>query len=962
MRYLACSQLAHVPDAFRTDWARAQSEVFAILLDGFALWRASGDRSALDRGLKWHLALSAILLRGRRRAGRRGDVTVAQRFGHWRAGRRDLLVRLWLDDRGRSAEYRRLRAESSTPDPAATIERVLEHIDDGELSRALRLLHSAGIAEVDEGVLAQLRAKHPERGEPVPAAIEGDFTRHRFDLTEHFRRLRRSAGAGPDGCRNEYRTALTAQFDDPEAAQVMRRFDQFATLLANVDLPRWFYVAWSVSRICPLRKTASDRVDDAAYAVPVVEPTIQPVGGLDVEASPVPDEQGGMEAPPAVAGSCSLGRGAGAISIDRRSPLGNPFTIPATLVRRRIPRETRRLRERLRTAYALLFGPGGIDAARAYAEEHDLEISEPRLEPEAITRRDTELRRIAALVAAGAHVQLACTQACRDACHGAVICQQVILRARAVSPEEAAAAAEAMAAAPAGEQPEGVQAPPAPPRASPDVRPVNIGNVDRRAILGYLVRGMERAAELHLAPRQVSVGVSSGISILYHGLRLLLEVHPDFLVVRIDLRNAYNESRRAQVLQRMAAVPGVASLVPLMHAMYGPAGIIVLPDGSRLFAGSDRGDFEEGLPQGSPESSLAFCVLIQEAVQELHEALAGGGGGATFIMDDGYCYGRPEEVLPAIRRFADRLTDLGLHLQFRKCSYYSPRTLQGAVLRDLDALGISRGGVMRTPEGAEATQREICIIQPFLPGITVGGVPLGHEAFIRQYMSTLTAGFVSYIRSTIHQLQPASSFAMWSCLYSAIQTRLDFWLQHLTPEETEATCHTVDAELRDAVEALTYHGATASEEVRLRVRLPIWRRGCGIRSRLSLAPAAFCSSFRTACERLLDTRMADGVTRPGFFPQLAHRLGARSFDFDTPDLRMSTLLASDSDLGHAFSDAWALLREEVDGVVDVTQSPGLLSHPAETVPAQLCGHRARQPLPRTPHERKMPCTQAAPHG
>lgn len=43
--------------------------------------------------------------------------------------------------------------------------------------------------------------------------------------------------------------------------------------------------------------------------------------------------------------------------------------------------------------YALLFGPGGIAAARDYAEEHDLEVSEPRLEPEAIARRDTELRR-----------------------------------------------------------------------------------------------------------------------------------------------------------------------------------------------------------------------------------------------------------------------------------------------------------------------------------------------------------------------------------------------------------------------------------------------------------------------------------------------------------------------------------------------------------------------------------------
>ena len=88
-------------------------------------------------------------------------------------------------------------------------------------------------------------------------------------------------------------------------------------------------------------------------------------------------------------------------------------------------------------------------------------------------------------------------------------------------------------------------------------------------------------------------------------------------MVRIDLRNAYNESSRAEVLRRMAVVPGLSSMVPLMHAMYGPSGIVVLPDGSRLFDGSDRGDMEEGLPQGSPESSAAFCVLIHEAVVEL---------------------------------------------------------------------------------------------------------------------------------------------------------------------------------------------------------------------------------------------------------------------------------------------------------------------------------------------------------
>ena len=158
-----CSQLAHVPDEFRTDWARAQSEVFSVLLDGFAQWRASGDRSALDRGLKWHLALSAILLRGRRRGGPRGDVAVALRFGHWRAGRRDLLVRMWLDDRGRSAEYRRLRIESSSPDPAITIERVLEHIDDGELSLALRLLRRS------PRLLLHGRRSQPSKPNDTPA-------------------------------------------------------------------------------------------------------------------------------------------------------------------------------------------------------------------------------------------------------------------------------------------------------------------------------------------------------------------------------------------------------------------------------------------------------------------------------------------------------------------------------------------------------------------------------------------------------------------------------------------------------------------------------------------------------------------------------------------------------------------------------------------------------------------------
>ena len=152
------------------------------------------------------------------------------------------------------------------------------------------------------------------------------------------------------------------------------------------------------------------------------------------------------------------------------------------------------------------------------------------------------------------------------------------------------------------------------------------------------------------------------------------------------------------------------------------------------------------------------------AVQELHEALAGGGGGATFIVDDGYCYGRSEEVLPAIRRFADRLTALGLHLQFRKCSFYSPRTLPSAVRAELDALGISPGGMMRTPErgaeGDEASQTEVCITQPFLPGITVGGVPLA---------SLMRRCFIPCSGCVV--VSPASEALAWRPLHARRSTR-----------------------------------------------------------------------------------------------------------------------------------------------------------------------------------------------
>eukprot|EP00973_Karenia_brevis_P030038 4140816-Karenia_brevis.AAC.1 len=49
----------------------------------------------------------------------------------------------------------------------------------------------------------------------------------------------------------------------------------------------------------------------------------------------------------------------------------------------------------------------------------------------------------------------------------------------------------------------------------------------------------------HFWPQQVAVGTPSGINLVVFGVRSLLELHPDWVAVRIDIRNAYNEIKRS---------------------------------------------------------------------------------------------------------------------------------------------------------------------------------------------------------------------------------------------------------------------------------------------------------------------------------------------------------------------------------------------------------------------------------
>jgi hypothetical protein len=153
------------------------------------------------------------------------------------------------------------------------------------------------------------------------------------------------------------------------------------------------------------------------------------------------------------------------------------------------------------------------------------------------------------------------------------------------------------------------------PGREPDVRPVALAEVLLRAVHRALNDAVAPVVAPELAPQQVSIGVSNGIAILVHGVRMLLECKRDMVVVKIDLDNAHNAYSRSVSLRRMAAIPSLQHIVPFLHAL-GAAPSDLFVGGERLFDGARgaHGDSSTGGQQGLSLTALAFCIILHPFV------------------------------------------------------------------------------------------------------------------------------------------------------------------------------------------------------------------------------------------------------------------------------------------------------------------------------------------------------------
>ena len=139
-----------------------------------------------------------------------------------------------------------------------------------------------------------------------------------------------------------------------------------------------------------------------------------------------------------------------------------------------------------------------------------------------------------------------------------------------------------------------------------------------------------------LMPQQLGVGVKFAAELLVMGLRMIINMKKVFILINVDISNAFCEVMRAILVERHMGHERFREMVPYWRAKLGPT--------ANLWSGKGCMEYIEGLVKGSPTSSSGFSYTIHENVKKANTMLVECGGCARLGMDDGHMIG-PKEVV-----------------------------------------------------------------------------------------------------------------------------------------------------------------------------------------------------------------------------------------------------------------------------------------------------------------------------
>ena len=198
------------------------------------------------------------------------------------------------------------------------------------------------------------------------------------------------------------------------------------------------------------------------------------------------------------------------------------------------------------------------------------------------------------------------------------------------------------------------------------MRPIAVGDTIRRVVGKCLLRSEAVVMEMaSLQPRQCGVGVRNAAEMVGMGLqRFVQEKHAsgvnDYVVLQVDMRNAFNSISRDAVLKGcLAKVP---SAYNWLRFCYGGASPLLCQ--GRLLCSS-----HVGVHQGDACGPLGFALGLDTGLDRCESR---GLEWESWYLDDGHIVGKADDILARLQDLQRVLEPIGLSLNLAKCKLWGP--------------------------------------------------------------------------------------------------------------------------------------------------------------------------------------------------------------------------------------------------------------------------------------------------
>ena len=203
------------------------------------------------------------------------------------------------------------------------------------------------------------------------------------------------------------------------------------------------------------------------------------------------------------------------------------------------------------------------------------------------------------------------------------------------------------------------------------IRPIAVGDTIRRLIGKVLLSHPDVKAEIcTLQPRQCGVGVPYAAELIGMGTQRVAEVFstdcdpssPDFVVMQVDVRNAFNTlDRSAMLTQCLKKTPTIYNWLSWCYA--DPCALIC--QGHQVATSSC------GVHQGDALGPIGFALGLEQALDECkteEDVLPW----SCWYLDDGTLVGNLDTIGCFVQKLVPALSKIGLQVNLSKCTLWGP--------------------------------------------------------------------------------------------------------------------------------------------------------------------------------------------------------------------------------------------------------------------------------------------------